>query len=648
MVNLQASLVLGGTSYVVSRTVSAFPPPPTLILDACRAKVYDAVEGDESLEKDGNGEDAEEDEEEDEDGETFSVGSGGGLSVASAMRRKEYVRSRKAVVRLFSEFSPSRHAKAPSLSAFNLMSAPTQAAQEQSGSGAARIAACQTEGTFVLRLRLLPTFDQRRIRPPPCPINPYLAEVDRLREEVRIAERDKESCLHARKAALHKVAADADKLAKWWYADDLVPHSYHIERRLRVVRHSGGDGNRTLPCVEEKAKDVVRLGKWRSVQVVRARSMQPTVEGLQDTASRFDKSGLATGDGSRATRAKLANVSIRPITIRDHVRAMEIRELVADLSTASPRASSSAGAARGLETTGSGKASGDYDEIAGLVDQHIQLLSFGPNAPSAYPDRYFPSAPDPSAPTRGDNYGVKQNQAQHQDLFYPRPHYAVQVTYRVTALNRHGAGRPGPLFDGKSSTRDMIPPSPEHTLSGSGCNWRTMAVFLRNGDMTPAHLLSQDNLTASLNSREAHIEHEVAEIDMKPPSAPSLAVRSHPSAELFPPGIHDRSPVYMAEKQRLEEKVDELTTEQVWLDALAGPPERQLPSVFATGKTRDSVGSSAASMSQQSVGDSKSKNILPVFREVKGGTANLQRELDELLVLEEKLARLDSLGRSET
>ena len=90
--------------------------------------------------------------------------------------------------------------------------------------------------------------------PPPCPINPYLAEVDRLREEVRIAERDKESCLHARKAALHKVAADADKLAKWWYADDLVPHSYHIERRLRVVRHSGGDGNRNLPCVEDEGR----------------------------------------------------------------------------------------------------------------------------------------------------------------------------------------------------------------------------------------------------------------------------------------------------------------------------------------------------------------------------------------------------------
>ena len=52
--------------------------------------------------------------------------------------------------------------------------------------------------------------------------------------------------------------------------------------------------------------------------------MEPNVESLHDTVSKYDKSGLVCGDGSRSTRAKLSNVTIRPIVVRDKIRAKDI------------------------------------------------------------------------------------------------------------------------------------------------------------------------------------------------------------------------------------------------------------------------------------------------------------------------------------
>ena len=270
------------------------------------------------------------------------------------------------------------------------------------------------------------------------------------------------------------------------------------------------------------------------------------------------------------------------------------------------------------------------------------MSNFFPSTPKYHPciaTSPFQALPTHTlTPTRArDSLGMIVPKVRN-DL-YPRPHYVVQATYRVTALNRHGAGRPGGLSDGISSLSSKPPPSAESSHMGLGYKWRTVAVFLRNEDVRPAHLLSKDGIMASLESSNQK-DVNCAEGERKPTSAPTLAVQAHPNSSLFPDSIHDRSPVYVAEKHRLEEEVDALTEEQEWLEALAGPPEKQAPSLFATFIMKDPDSMTSTTNTSMSI------DIKPQFRDVKDDGANLRREVDETLHLEEHYARLDSLGKS--
>ena len=317
-------------------------------------------------------------------------------------------------------------------------------------------------------------------------------------------------------------------------------------------------------------EEVVSLGKWVGIRAIRARSMHPTLTDLNATASKYNLGGgggggggggLMTGDCSRATRAKLANVTIRPIVVKDRVRAQCVRDLVAaSLSAPAPVAPASSG-----EEEDEGERVGK----SALLDQHVQLLSFTPTAPSVYPDPFFPSV----HVGEGDTDQQQQQQqpppgaeGKASNPYYPQPHHAVQVTYRVTAINRHGAGRPGLLGDAMCAGHNQTPSTAEHTQLGMYHPWRTIAVLLRDVDLAAAHLLPSEDApqrdTETETGKFDVMYHAAADMEsvhdvdndsgmaglaegeegVKPLSAPSLAVQCHPASALFPPSIQDRSP----------------------------------------------------------------------------------------------------------
>ena len=256
-------MIIDGTSYVIGRTQSTRPPPPLIVLDRNDVTL---VEG----ESKGKGE---EEEHEDEDEDSPRVRSHGPRRHLSGQRHAE-------------RRGPSGEGACAQYADF-----------AGYGGGA--------NNAFNLSLRILPSFDRRRVNMPPARMKPYYQRIPRLRGQVDNARDNKSPLLNGLSQQLTALVREANLAARWWYEDDLLAHHYVVERRLRIVAVDG-DGGGWLTRV---------VGRWSRICTLPSRPLQqpsPDSTSVYATTSKYSiKKGLLSGDGSRCL-AKQAQVSIRP------------------------------------------------------------------------------------------------------------------------------------------------------------------------------------------------------------------------------------------------------------------------------------------------------------------------------------------------